>query len=977
MKAISFKASARTIDHLGREQIADCPTAISEIWKNAYDAYARRAELHVFDGSPAMATLFDDGHGMSREEFESRWLTIGTESKVEAKPVPEEDRLGLAERPRQGQKGIGRLSIAFLGPLVLVVSKRIGKPFVASLVDWRLFENPYALLDDLRIPVVEFDQKEELWKLTNELFEVLTQNVWPSVGDDSARAERLKDAWTRADALAKASGRPILSEEIGERLIVAEVGDRHLADWPVWSDKAESGTAMVVIEIQSELRTLLELSGEGDDEGSYRSTLRVSFSKFIDTYSERGIKDFAYDVIVHRGRAESSFVSSDDEFGLGRLRELEHAVEGSFDGVGRFTGSIKSFGRDWRQLTFSPTFALPSREDSRIGPFDFCIGTFEQLRESTSHSDDEFEAFSKEAKRFGGFLLYRDGLRILPYGLPESDFLGMEERRQKHAGREFWAHRRSFGRVALTRAMNPNLRDKAGREGFIDNTASRALKDLLVAFLKHLARVYFGYDSKDRDPIIEENKRRYLAEKAAAKGAQRSSLATFRTFVRERRPALDVAVRETEDLLGGVRGAVAQSDIGALTALTERVERAAASRLELQPPVRPRQLKQFEDEYREYRDRYLALRANIEALMEEWRRALDKLADHDAEEVMGKALGRHQDFLVRKLKKWEEGIDTRLKAEASRIKERFHLDRQAYYGKAAVVKAQVVEGNESLELGLNELERLREQFYTEFHSFYMPYQQAIEKLAEGIDLDSAMRWSEEERAELEERNSNFVTLAQTGIALEITGHELEEQGAIVSRNLRRMPADVQNSEAWKTAVNGFQALMERLRFLRPLQRAGANVRQVITGEAIAGFISGFFGDLPQRLRIKLVLTPAFRSIRVTEFTWRVFPVFLNLLNNAFYWVRQVDRAREVIVDIVGDEVVVADSGPGVDPDDVDRLFELFFSKRVEGRGVGLYLCRANLTAGGHTIRYLSPEESNLLPGTHFGIRLRGLEHGPS
>lgn len=29
----AFQTRARTIDHLGREQIADCPTAISELWK--------------------------------------------------------------------------------------------------------------------------------------------------------------------------------------------------------------------------------------------------------------------------------------------------------------------------------------------------------------------------------------------------------------------------------------------------------------------------------------------------------------------------------------------------------------------------------------------------------------------------------------------------------------------------------------------------------------------------------------------------------------------------------------------------------------------------------------------------------------------------------------------------------------------------------------------------------------------------------
>ena len=47
----ALQTRARTIDHLGREQIADCPTAISELWKNAYDAYARNVSLNIFDGN--------------------------------------------------------------------------------------------------------------------------------------------------------------------------------------------------------------------------------------------------------------------------------------------------------------------------------------------------------------------------------------------------------------------------------------------------------------------------------------------------------------------------------------------------------------------------------------------------------------------------------------------------------------------------------------------------------------------------------------------------------------------------------------------------------------------------------------------------------------------------------------------------------------------------------------------------------------
>lgn len=71
------------------------------------------------------------------------------------------------------------------------------------------------------------------------------------------------------------------------------------------------------------------------------------------------------------------------------------------------------------------------------------------------------------------------------------------------------------------------------------------------------------------------------------------------------------------------------------------------------------------------------------------------------------------------------------------------------------------------------------------------------------------------------------------------------------------------------------------------------------------------------------------------------------------------------------EMIVADSGKGVDPDDVDHLFEIFFTRRSAGRGVGLYLCRANLAASGHAIRYETGGPS--LSGANFCIAIQGVE----
>ena len=105
-----FRTKARTVDHLGREQIADCPTAVSELWKNAYDAYARNVALDIYGRNEPVAVIVDDSHGMTPDEFVNRWLIVGAEGKVVAKETPDEGRHGLRVREHQGQKGIGRLS---------------------------------------------------------------------------------------------------------------------------------------------------------------------------------------------------------------------------------------------------------------------------------------------------------------------------------------------------------------------------------------------------------------------------------------------------------------------------------------------------------------------------------------------------------------------------------------------------------------------------------------------------------------------------------------------------------------------------------------------------------------------------------------------------------------------------------------------------------------------------------------------------
>ena len=103
----NFRVRARALDMLGRQQIAGIPTAISELFKNAHDAYADKVEIDYLRHE-RLFVLRDDGNGMSRADFENRWLTLGTESKLSSEAglaMPTRDE-SVPERP--GDRGGGK-----------------------------------------------------------------------------------------------------------------------------------------------------------------------------------------------------------------------------------------------------------------------------------------------------------------------------------------------------------------------------------------------------------------------------------------------------------------------------------------------------------------------------------------------------------------------------------------------------------------------------------------------------------------------------------------------------------------------------------------------------------------------------------------------------------------------------------------------------------------------------------------------------
>lgn len=990
IESLAFQTRARTIDHLGREQIADCPTAVSELWKNAYDAYARNVSLNIYSGTPAIATIVDDGHGMSREEFGDRWLVIGTESKADQTETPEGDRDGLPYRTKQGQKGIGRLSSANLGPLLLVVSKRRYKPFVAALIDWRLFENPYLFLLDIEIPVVEFDEKNELLPLLPEMFDRLMGNVWGN-GNPTAKGDRdrrIEKAWELFSKQEKSEGKSETTQSRVEATVIGTVfEERHLAEWPLWKGEKDQGTILAISDIQFDLEAQLPHHDPKMDSAvkQARTQLFQTLANFTDPFlNEEDKEEHAYSpgefstrVTIWEHHLQTRIVDEGHPFDLHALFGTEHVVDGEVDVSGVFKGRIKAFG-EWlpERVTIPPAVDVPTRKDLLVGSFHLRIGTFEQERQSTTHSDEAFGKLEEQAEMYSGLLVYRNGLRVLPYGREGNDFFEIEKRRTKHAGREFWSLRRIFGRVALRKEKNPNLKDKAGREGLIDNRAAKCFRDLVENILRTTARNHFGSDSELRKKIVPDLKADYKKRKAEEERNKQRALnrRRFRNNLDKYAPILADLLAATESLAERLRTTDLQ-DENCITALRNEVQELKRCHREISLGEAPHNLGTMEERYLQFRRDSKRGRELLESITDSTDSALEKIKPRSAKEIASSELSANAAFLHRRLRAWANEAKSLLESESNRIAELQGERNKAYHARMLPLLDELERGQVSLRHVSEQMEQERNVQDAENAELFEPYIFALNSLKESVDLAGLAHFSQDQADELREEVDRLHGLAQLGITVELIGHEIEGLEQTISAGLNEFPDSIKGSDTYAAVRDSHEALVDRLRFLSPLKLSGPKTRINLTGKQIFDYIQKFFRNGLEQTGIHLRATPAFLGFSVFEQPSRIYPVFINLVNNAGYWVAYASQQdKEILLDVSDGKVVVADTGPGVDEEDRKHLFRLFFTRKVRGgRGVGLYLCRTNLAAGGHTIEYADKQHSKL-PGANFLIDFNGAKY---
>jgi signal transduction histidine kinase len=196
-------------------------------------------------------------------------------------------------------------------------------------------------------------------------------------------------------------------------------------------------------------------------------------------------------------------------------------------------------------------------------------------------------------------------------------------------------------------------------------------------------------------------------------------------------------------------------------------------------------------------------------------------------------------------------------------------------------------------------------------------------------------------------------------------------GAAGLRVLEETPPDCQQArQSLARVIAGAHRTSEVFESVRSLfRRADEAPRPIDLNEIVLGVLSLVRGELQdhgvaQRIHLapELPLVPGNRN--------QLHEVIMNLVQNALEAMEGVPyrRVLQVTTELRGPDailVTVQDSGPGINVDRLDRVFDAFFTTKKNGMGLGLAICRMIIER--HGGRLTASSDGNM--GAVFTIQL--------
>ena len=448
--SLKIRPYARLLTMLGEQLIKDEQIALAELIKNGYDAdadwvkvsfvgFKLKEESDDFEITKESKIIIEDnGSGMDRDIIETSWMNPATPNKKLKEKTSIVTKKG---RTIQGEKGIGRFAVLKLGRNVVINTRPKGKDKEYTLTyDFSKYDDDFLkengeekelYLDQLSIDL----QEESPVHLVERMVVVNNKEFTDNAHGTRIVISDLKGTWDngKIDNVNKESQKlESVFDKIFKRTVrnPFNIGfNMNGVDMPYIDPKVDKLATLLkeypVLKITKGRYNHIKLQFEYELNGNpYKLSLQDSLLTALTPFKER-------------------FMANKDMFGNPVLREPEC---GSFS-------------------------------------FNFFVFDLAADKESVYYLDKSDKEIVKEHRIY----LYRDKIRVSPYGDADNDWLETDKKRGTGKAGGYLSNDQVVGFVDITKKGNPMLKDKTNREGLIEEGKStRDFIMLIHSFLLYI-----------------------------------------------------------------------------------------------------------------------------------------------------------------------------------------------------------------------------------------------------------------------------------------------------------------------------------------------------------------------------------------------------------------------------------------------------------------------------------------------------------
>jgi signal transduction histidine kinase len=514
-KTLKIRPYARLLTMLGDQLIRNEQIALIELIKNSYDADADWVKVSFENFGNNLEELYsskiiieDNGEGMSLKTIEKSWMNPATPNKFVKKG--ESKKTKKKKRIIQGEKGIGRFSILKLGKNILITTRPEN-----SDVEFEIDYDLSAYDDDF---LTENREEKELFI------------------DDLNIEVRTKEPEIIVDKEIKVGYQTSNRGNHGTRIEISNLKGK-------WNRKKIDNIYEDISKLESIFDIIFKKNKKNDfTVGVYVNGKRYSLKEdYIEKLS--GLFDTKAVFKISEGKFNpETKVFTFKENGIPKHLKIESPVF-------KKNRVYRQRFQDKKNGEYRP----PECGDFS---FNFFIFDFDKNASAKYLLDNTDRELIKKHRVY----LYRDGIRVFPYGDPEDDWLKTDTYRGIISAGQFFSNDQVVGWIEISKAGNPELKDKTNREGLIDEgNTTQDFTTLIQSFLSYFRLHQFKqYKESNKDKTeqdifrTEEVKRQYEELKKDFKDNPTAINAInnlYKTYSIERK-YLTQRVEATEDLAG-------------------------------------------------------------------------------------------------------------------------------------------------------------------------------------------------------------------------------------------------------------------------------------------------------------------------------------------------------------------------------------------------------------------------------------------